>query len=459
MQQPPRSTSRTAVLVVTTTSAFLVPYLFSAINVALPQLSREFAMDAVMLGWVGTGYILATAVFMVPFGRLADIHGRKKAFIGGIMVLSLGCLASVFAHSQAAFVGLRILQGMGGAMISGNSVAILTSIFPANKRGRVIGLNTAATYIGLSVGPLAGGVQTQSLGWRSIFITCAILGAIAISLALWKLKGDWAEAKGQGFDLTGSVIYGIGLVSVMYGFSKLPDLRAVALVVAGFAALVVFGAWEMRARSPVLNLRLFKGNTAFTFSNLAALINYSASFGNLFFLSLYLQYVKGMDPRSAGLVLVVQPAVMAMVTPFAGRLSDRIEPRIVSSVGMGLTTLGLASLIGINSGTSITFLTAVLAVQGLGFGLFSSPNSNAVMSSVEKCFYGVAAATLGTMRLTGQAFSSAMALLIFSLYMGHVAIGPENYDSLVASARTGFTVFALFSFMGIFVSLKRGKIR
>jgi MFS family permease len=188
-------------------------------------------------------------------------------------------------------------------------------------------------------------------------------------------------------------------------------------------------------------------------------LNYSATFGVTFLCSLYLQYIKGLSPKEAGLLLLAQPLVMAVLSPFAGRLSDRIEPRIVSSLGMALSTLGLSLCIFLNMQTKTPYFIACLMVLGTGFALFSSPNTNAVMSSVEKRFYGIASATLGTMRLTGQMFSMAVTMLIFALLIGRVQITPEHYPAFLKSMKIAFTCFTGLCFFGIFASLSRGRIR
>jgi MFS family permease len=255
------------------------------------------------------------------------------------------------------------------------------------------------------------------------------------------------------------VVYSLSLVAIMYGFSRLPAAAGGWLLLAGLLGIVAFIWWETRASSPVLNINLFRRSLAFTFSNLAALANYSATFAVGFLLSLYLQYIQGLSPQNAGLVLVAQPVVMALFSPVAGRLSDRIEPGIVASIGMAVTTIGLVLFAFLNEQTSLALVVASLVFVGLGFALFSSPNTNAVMSSVDKRFYGVASATLGTMRLIGQTFSLGIAVLIFALYIGRARITPEYYPLFLTSMKLAFIIFALLCFGGIFASLARGKIR
>ncbi len=439
--------------------AFLTPFMGSSIAIALPSIGGELAMDAILLGWVATAYLLAAAMFLVPLGRIADIYGRKRIFTYGMITYTAASLLSAISTSAAMLISFRVLQGIGGAMIFSTGVAILTSVFPPEERGRVLGINVAAVYAGLSLGPFVGGLLTQYLGWRSIFWANVPLGLLIIALIFWKLKGEWAEAKGEKFDIVGSLIYSLMLIAIMYGFTMLPELPGAGLILAGGLGIVAFVKWETKVKSPVLDVRLFGNNTVFALSNLAAFINYSATFAVSFLLSLYLQYIKGLTPQIAGLVLVAAPVVQAIFSPLAGRLSDKIEPRIVASLGMGLTVIGLIFFIFLGNATSLWFIIAGLIILGFGFALFSSPNTNAVMSSVEKRFYGVASATLATMRQIGMMFSMGMVMLIFAIYLGRVQITPEYYVPFLSSLNTAFIIFTVLCFGGIFASLARGKVR
>jgi MFS family permease len=451
--------SKKAALLVATLTSFLTPFMGSSVNIALPSIGRDFGMNAVSLSWIATSYLLAAAMFLVPMGRIADISGRKKILRYGISIDLVASLFLAISTNEAEFICLRVLQGIGGAMIFGTAVAILTSVYPVGERGKALGINVAAVYSGLSLGPFASGFLTQHLGWRSIFLSYVPLELIIIALIFWKLKGEWAEAKGERFDLGGSVIYGLSLVALMYGFSLLPAISAIWLILFGALGIFAFMLWEGKMKSPVFDTKLFRHNIVFTFSNLAALINYCATSATGFLLSLYLQYTKGLSPQNAGLILVSQPVIMAIFSPLAGRVSDRIEPRIVASAGMTLTVIGLLLFTLLSENTGLAFIVLRLILLGFGFALFSSPNTNAVMSSVEKKSYGVASATLGTMRLTGQMLSMGIAMLVFALYLGRAQIKPENYPAFLTSAKTAFIIFAILCFGGIFASLARGKVR
>jgi EmrB/QacA subfamily drug resistance transporter len=446
-------------LIILTLSSFLTPFAVSSVNIALPSIGREFAMDAILLSWVPSAYILSSATLLVPFGRVADLLGRKKIFSYGILIYTVSSLLLALSTSTGMVIGFRIVQGIGAAMIFAPSVAILTSVFPAGERGKALGINVAAVYSGLSLGPVVGGFLTQHFGWRSLFLFNVPLGLLILFLTYWRMKGEWAEGKGEQFDFIGATIYGLTLISIMYGFSLLPVIAGYGFILIGMLGIFVLIKWETKVRHPLLNVDLFRRNVVFALSNLVALVNYSATFAVSFLLSLYLQYTKGLTPQEAGLVLIAQPTLQAFCSPIAGRLSDRVEPRKVASFGMALTTVGLLSFIFLSEQTSVGFIILNLMLLGLGFGLFSSPNTNAVMSSVDKRFYGVASATLGTMRMIGQMFSMGIAMLIFSIYIGKIQITPQHYLLFLKSVKAAFIVFAILCFGGIFASLARGKVR
>ena len=448
-----RLSEKFLVLIVATISSFLTPFMGSATNVALPPIGREFKADAILLGWIAMSYLLAAGIFSVPFGRIADIKGRKKVFAAGLLIYSIGSLLSGISPSAEQLIVFRFIQGIGGAMIFATGVALITSVFPPTERGKAIGINTGSVYVGLSVGPILGGFLTQNFGWRSVFLINVPLGLTALALTL-KLRGEWAEAKGEKFDFLGSVIYSLTLLLVIYGLTESP----IALI-GGLILLLVFVFYESGTEHPVLEVGLFKRNTTFSLSCLAALLNYAATFAVGFILSLYLQYVKGFDPQQAGAILIAQPVLMAIFAPIAGWLSDRIEPRVVASVGMAVTTLSLYVFSWIGEETPLNQIVANLMLLGFGLGLFSSPNTNAIMSSVERKFFGIASATVATMRLIGQILSMAIVMFVFSLVMGRVEITPEHYPLLIKSAKIAFDVFTVLCFIGIFASLGRGKLR
>jgi EmrB/QacA subfamily drug resistance transporter len=446
-----------ATLIVTSFAAFVTPFIGSATNIALPAIGKEFSANAVMLSWVATSFILSAAVFLAPFGRLADIVGRKKIFNIGLIIFTIASFFCAFSPNIEILIFGRVVQGLGGALIFGTAMAIVTSVFPRERRGKALGIVVASVYSGLTLGPFIGGFLTKNWGWEGIFLFTVPLGIISVILSFIYLKEEWADAKGEKFDWKGSIIYGMAIISLMYGFSKLPEFIGFLFTLAGTLGIVLFVYFEKRQEFPVINIQLFQNNRVFAFSNYAALINYSATFAIGFLLSLYLQYIKGLNPQQAGQILVIQPLLMAIFSPITGKLSDKIDAGKVASIGMALISAGLFVIAFIGSDSSIWFIIPILVVFGIGYALFSSPNSNAIMSSVEKKYYGIASGTVGTMRLVGQMSSMGIAMMIFSIFIGKVEINPSNYPEFIHSIRTAFLIFAVLCFIGIFFSLARGK--
>ncbi len=446
-------------LCATTLSSFLTPFMGSGVYVALPVMARELSMTALTLSWVASSFILAAAITLVPLGRLADIYGRKKIFLSGAVIFTLASFLCAWSPTASFLIFIRVVQGIGGAMIFSTGTAMLISAYPPEERGKILGINIAAVYIGLTVGPFIGGLLTEHLGWRYIFIFTSLIGIVVICLIAFMVKEEWKGAEDEGFDFTGSLLYAVALFAIMYGFSLLPKLQAGLLILLGVVCFIFFIRHQLIIPYPLLDMRLFRDNKVFAFSNLAALINYSATFAVTFLLSLYLQHIKALTPSQTGMILIAEPAVQALFSPLAGRLSDRFEPRIIASLGMALNVLGLIPLMFIQSDTGISYIVLCLIVLGVGFALFSSPNVNATMSSVENKYYGIASATLSTMRLVGQMFSMGITMLVFAVILGNAPLAQAGNPLLLKSTQIIFLILGILCCAGIFASLARGKVR
>lgn len=449
------NTNRTFLLVATMSSHFLNPFMGSAVNIALKQIGSDFSMSAVGLSWVTMSYLLSSAIFLVPFGKIGDMVGRRKIFLYGTLLFAITTLLCGFSTDASSLIVFRLLQGISSAMMISTNMALIISAFPPEERGKVIGLNVTSVYVGSSVAPVIGGLLTDALGWRSIFYINGIGALLIALLIIWKIQKEIPNPIKERFDFRGSVIYMLSISSLMYGFSKLPSLHAIVLTLAGVLGLLLFIRTQLKTETPVLNVRLFSQNRVFALSNLSALINYAATFAISFMLSLFLQYAKGMEAREAGMILIAQPTLMAIVASFSGRLSDKMNPRILAALGMGISTLGLLILSFISQDTSIGYIIFGLIVLGFGFGLFSSPNTNVVMSSVDKKIYGTASATLATMRSTGMMFSMAIAALSMHLFLGNAKITVQNVPDFIISTQIVFIIFTILCFIGVFLSLSK----
>jgi len=383
------------ILLSTTICAFLTPIGISSVNLALPAITNEFNISSVTSGWIITAYILMNAVFLAPFGKLGDIKGKTKIYKTGIFVYMLASFMIAISSSHIQIIFFRAVQGLGAAMMWSVTVAIIVDVFENYERGKAIGINTSAVYLGLSVGPFIGGFVIHNFGWRALFL---LIGSIALLLFFISIKfinnlrENTTDTK---IDFTGIFLYISAISSIFLGISFISQSKGIILIVSGLIVFSSFIYWELNFIEPIININLFTQNRVFTFSNLAALINYSATYAIAFLLSLYLQYYKGYNAQKAGFLLITQPLFQFLVSPFAGKLSDRIKPAYIASFGMFLTVVGLIMLIFINS-FSILFLILALAIVGIGFGFFSAPNTNAIMNSVEAKFLGFVSVFLGS---------------------------------------------------------------
>lgn len=448
--------NRTSILLIATLASFITPFMGTSINIALPTIANELTVNAILLGWITTAFFLTSAMFAIPFGRIADIYGMKKIFLGGIVVLTVASFLAGISNSAIFLIVARIIQGVGSAMIFVTGLAIITSVYPPKERGKAIGINITAVYVGLVMGPVLGGFLTQYLGWRSIFYIIVPLGLLVMALVFWKMKGkEWQACKGEKIDYWGSLLYIVMLAFILIGFADITQIFGKLMVVLGIVGFIGFVMWELRVEDPVLEVRLFFKNRMFAFSNLAALISYMGLFAVGFLMSLYLQFIKGFNPNITGLILVVQTVFMVIMSPIAGKLSDRFEPGKLASLGMGLITVGLLFFALITQDTSVPVIILGLAVLGIGVGIFSAPNTHAIMGSVERKYFGVASATVSTMRLLGQTFGMGMILLIFAVYVGAVQFNPQNYPALLTSIQVAFTISVILGVIATFASLAR----
>jgi EmrB/QacA subfamily drug resistance transporter len=453
------SKKQLSILAVVATTAFMGTFLISSVNIALPAIERSFGLNAVKLSWVITAFLLATAMFLLPIGRWSDLTGIRKVFKTGVVIFTVASLSCGFAGSGFWLIFFRFIQGIGAAFTSTTGAAILVSSFHPQHRGRVLGFSVSAVYLGLAFGPFAGGFLTQYLGWRSIFFVASAFGLITTLIAFKFLEKDQEKADtSKKIDFKGTPFYMAGLVLLAYGSSFIPNLQGWLMMGTGLISLVIFWKIENRSARPVLETKLFTQNRLFAYSNLAALINYSATFAIVFLLSLYLQKVQGMLPRQAGLILVAQPAVMAIFSPVSGRLSDRIQPRYLATIGMTMCTAGLAAFAFLTSSSPVWLIVVILLWVGLGFALFSSPNINTIMSSVGKHQLGLASGTANTMRVVGQITSMTIATLFFAAFIGSQAIEDVPDHLFLKAMKWAFLVLSILSMAGIYFSYHRGKI-
>ncbi|MBN1592672.1 MAG: MFS transporter [Candidatus Coatesbacteria bacterium] len=451
---------RHAALLIAVISAFMIPFVSNAVMISLPTIGREFHSDTILLAWVRTAYLITAAVFLMPFGRIADIMGRKKIMRIGIAIYTLASTLCAVSSSVEMLIGARALQGFGASMVFGTAVAIVTSVYPADMRGKALGIRSAFVFLGISCGPSIGGFISQYFGWRSIFFINMGLGLIILALMTWRLPGEWAGAKGEKFDTRGAFVCSASLLLAIYGILNLVRSWGPLLLLAGLGGLIVFGWLEARTPSPLFDISLFTRNRVFLFSNLTALIIYIAIAARTFMLSFYLQEIRGLDQLWAGLVMLAQPAVQVVLSPVAGWLSDKkFEPRHIASLGMAFVTVALVLLAMLDSATPISYVAVSLALLGCGIAMFSSPNTNAIMGSVSNRSYSIASATQSTVIILGMNLSMGIVMLLLTVHVGEVQLSPEHHAGFMTALRISFGMFAGLCAIGIATSLARGKSR
>ncbi len=446
-----------SIIVIVAVTSFMGTFLISSVNIALPDMERSFNLDAITLSWILTSFLLASAMFLLPIGRFADLSGIRLVFKVGVILFTISSLLSGLATSGLWLIIFRFLQGIGAAFTSTTGPAILVSAFLPKHRGKVLGISVSAVYLGLAFGPFAGGLLTQYVGWRSIFFVASGLGFLTTLVAFRYLGNDPStEEESKKIDLKGTLFYMLGLVALVYGSSRIPDISGWLLMGGGIVAISVFWMFENRSSRPVIDTKLYTHNRMFAYSNLAALINYSATFAVIFLLSLYLQKIKALSPRDAGIIMVAQPAMMAIFSPFAGSLSDRFQARYLATIGMSMCSLGLVFLSFLTASTPIWLIVAILILLGLGFALFSSPNMNTIMSSVDRTQYGLASGSAATMRVVGQITSMTIATLFFAAMLGNQSVEAAPDVSFLKVVKWGFITFSVLSLAGIYFSINRG---
>ncbi len=452
---------RRVVIAMVILNSFTTPLTLSAANVALPAIAGHFSLSAAMLSWVPMAYLMAGAMFILIFGRLADQFGRMRLFLIGTVAMALSSAFTGMAINSAMLIGGRFLQGVSAAMLYATHLAIVASAFPPNQRGRAIGIVISTVYVGLMAGPVLGGIVTDQFGWRANFFLHIPLSLVVLAVGLSRLfladRRDWTGDR-IPFDFPGAALFCMAIMFLCLGASLLPSMASAALLLLFTASILAYIRYANSVPSPIWDVRLFFRNAIFTRSCGASLIMYTATYSNIVLMSLYLQELKSLSASAAGLMLMIQPAAMALLSPIAGRLSDRGEPRVIATAGMALSAIGLLMLSNLDSGSDLSTAAIALVLNGTGFGLFTSPNSNAIMSSVEAKDYGAASATISTTRVLGQLGSMVLVALAMSLLIGERLIDADTLPQLERAIQLTFGLAAAICVPGIVLSMLRGRM-
>lgn len=451
----------------------MAPLDSTIVSVSLPTIAQDLSMDYAEIIWVPTAYLLALSVLILTMGRFSDIRGRKPVFVGGFLIFVLGSLLCSLSQTGAELIVFRIMQGIGAAFIGATATAIVTDVFPKEERGKALGVNVMAVYVGLSLGPPLGGILTHAFGWQSIFYINIPIGILVIALAMIIMRESKLETGRERFDVAGLVLFSVALSTLLVELTLGEQwgwigLESVMLILISGLCWIGFILVERRmGQRALLDLRLFTHNRLFAYANLSALLNYASYFGVSFMISFYLQQVLDLTVLEAGTILLTMPVTMAVLSPFAGWLSDKLGSRSLASGGMFIIAFGLLWLSFIGLSSPVWFVVMGLVIIGLGMGMFSSPNTSAVMGSVERRQLGVASGAVATMRFVGQSMSLAIMGAIVASIAGMASLSglfsglPMDIgidaSAFVEGLRAAFLVSAGIAMIGGFTSLARGK--
>jgi MFS family permease len=427
---------------------FAVPFMISAVGVCLPAIGREFSASAIQLSLVESVFLCVNAMLLLPFGRAGDICGRGGVFLVGLAIFAASALALTLAPGMEAFLAIRGVQAFGGAMTLATGLALLYDAFPPEERGRALGVSVAGIYLGISAGPVLGGVIASALGWRFVFYVGMAPCLAALVVCLRNLSWKLTPAPGARFDWWGALTSAAGIGLLVVGSAHPGTSLGWWSLGSGAALCAAFILIERKSASPLLHLDLFSSNAPFSLGLAAMCIVSSAAFGVSFLLSLYLQYGRGMTPAQAGLVLAVQPVVQSVVSPLCGRLIGKTPVHVLSGIGAMVTVAGVALAALLSGQSGLTAVVGVLLVVGLGIGVFSTPSMVAVMSAVPPTRYGIASALSGQSRTTGMTACMAVITVVLARYVGDHPLGPEVIVQYMAAMRVLFAAFAAAGLVG-----------
>lgn len=439
------------ILLICTILSFFSVFAVNAVMVVIPSIASEFHMSNIVQNWVTIIFLLVVAVISVPAGQISGKYGLKKVTIFSIILFIIISIVNVLVTSAEEFLVCRLLLGISLALLNVTSMAMVVSAFKPEERGKALGINITGVYIGLSLSPVLGGILNYQLGWRSVILFGVPFLFVILGLLLTKIDEEWITFENIPIDIKGAVSYGIGIVLFMYGFTILNKPLGVILTILGIIVLIVFGLIELKQDNPVFDVRFFK-NRKFLSSNFASLCAYLATFAVTTILNYHLQYIKGFDSQSSGIILLVAPLCQVVLAPIAGRLSDKYVPQILAAIGMGLGTISLLLFSFLNTETPLEFLIISMIIYGVGFGLFSPPNTNVIMSSVPPKNTSVASAAVATMRTVGQAMSMGILTLVFAFVMGNVPIVEQYYPLLISSCNITCLICVVLCVASVFAS-------
>lgn len=447
------------VLLIAIITGFIAPFMSSAMNLSVTDIGTEFNAPATVSTWIVNSYTLATAAFSICMGRIADIRGRRRMILVGMVLYGAFSLACIFAPNIYVLIGGRFCMGISAAIMLSSNVPLMLLYFPPQIKGRMLGLTVSAVYVGLALGPTVGGIINDMLGWHWIFVLAVLVSALTVALTL-RLADDRVADSAESMDNRGNALFITSILLCMVGLSELNQQSWAWVALAlGIALLAAFVIVEWHTPSPVMQVRLFASNIGYAFSNLANLLNFGATYAIGYVMAIYLQNVQGLDAGVAGLLVIVQPIMQTLVSPLAGRLSDRFSPYVLSSVGLLIVTGGLVAMCFVHVGTSLGTVVLGFALIGCGVGIFSSPNNNAILTCAGRDHYSEANATISTMRGIGQSISMALTSFLLSFELGDVVFSQADPNLLSDAIHLIVIACTVISVLSAVISLCRGRER
>lgn len=443
------------VLIAIGASTFMTALDTSVVNAVLPVINNYFGSDIATVEWVVTIYLLIVSGLLLSFGRLGDMRGHKQIFLIGFFIFISSSALCGWAPTIEALIAFRGFQAIGAVILAANSPAILTKNFPTSQRGQALGLQATMTYLGLTVAPSLGGWLTDLISWRAIFYINIPVGICAFILS-WKfIPQDRHTSNQERFDFPGAAIFMAGLVALLFGLNRgyawgWFSTPIISLLISAGIFLVIFIFIEWKSPNPLLDLQLFR-NRIFSASTVSAMLSFIVIFSVILLIPFYLLSGRGFTPWQAGLILTIQPIVMAIIAPMSGGISDRIGTHIPSILGMITISLGLLLLARLGQDSPIYEVGFALGIVGLGAGTFISPNNSAIMGSAPKERQGIAAGILATARSTGMVLGIGLAGAIFTTILS-ISQGREAFFFAI---RVSFLVTAVLAVLGALTSAIR----
>lgn len=459
VNQPADRTSQNSALFVVCMGSGLSPLCLDSVNVAIPSMASDLQADAALISWMPTIFLLSTIALMLPFGKLADSFGRKRIYTLGLAINACASLGAFFSDCIEWIFFFRFIQGVGSAMTFGTGIAIITAVFPSDERGLPLGLNTASVYIGLTIAPALGGLITETFSWRVVFLIPIPPTLLLLTVIGCYLKGDWRREQHSSFDWIGTLIFAGWALAFVVGLTGLPAWPNVFSLLLAVSLLALFIWHQARHADPLIRVQIFRESRLFSFSLVAAALMYAATYPLAFLLSLYLQYVRGLSPLESGQIILVQAMAMAILAPFAGKLSDLIEPRVISTTGCISVATGFALLSQLSFHTEPGYISTALLFIGVGFGLFSAPNHNSVMSAVSRKEMGVASAAINMARVSGSLMGVSLVNLLINLRLGDSLMSQVQNGKLLSVATLALTFSLGLVICASLLSATRGRIR